>query len=157
MHTDICATQNSNAGSSQDYELPPSNQLATQSQAQAQAQAQGQGRDREESPGLLGSYKDKSLDEILTEFTPFNTEESLGTPYSQETSRDAAFIQGISIYLAHIFNILLIIIMFYRRSYSTLSTNARHMGLDYVSNSTHNRIRINSVGRKITFNRTNRK
>lgn len=79
-------------GSSQEYMSPPSNQLQYESTTKNGSQ---------KMPAKVNpeSYKDKSLDEILSQFVPFNTSENLSLPFEEEMERDKTFLHSQSTHL----------------------------------------------------------
>lgn len=85
--------------SSQDYLPPPNNQL--------QSGALHDGAPVMDYPvkANLTTYQDKSLEEVLSNFVPFNTTVNLTEPWEAEAERDDVFIQGVSSFFWRIYSV----------------------------------------------------
>jgi hypothetical protein len=70
--------------SSPEYASPPNNQLQHDSVD-----------DRQTTRGLPVTFQGKTIEEVISGFTPFNTEEDLEQPFEAESQYDNQFIYGV--------------------------------------------------------------
>lgn len=105
--------------SSQDYLPPPNNQL--------QSGALHDGAPVMDYPvkANLTTYQDKSLEEVLSNFVPFNTTVNLTEPWEAEAERDDVFIQGVSSFFWRIYSVESTITLTQHNSPSSPSFSSR--------------------------------
>ncbi|KAF9448053.1 hypothetical protein P691DRAFT_801396 [Macrolepiota fuliginosa MF-IS2] len=80
-------------GSSQEYMPPPSNQLQCDPTPKIRIPL------AVPAAGNPKSYKDKALEEILSQFVPFDTTKNLSRPFEEENECDKTFLQDSAIEL----------------------------------------------------------